>query len=312
MALRIEKAGLATSLQDVGRSGVAHLGVPPGGAMDCLSLALANWLVGKAPGATAMEITLTGATISFEARMAFALVGGRADITLNDQPVAMQEQHIANPGDVLEIGAMQAGCRIYLATSDDLHADEVFGSASTYAPGGFGGHQGRMLADGDIIATVGREEPDRRTAPVKFHPFLNKGWVLRAVSGPEADLLDDASREALFTEAFRASQRASRQGAELDKPVLSLREAARMQSGPVFPGTVQCPPSGKPYLLMADAQTTGGYPRIAQVIRADRHLMGQIKPGDTVRFMAIEPDEAAQILREKNVLYAELFGQDIF
>ena len=312
MALRIDRAGLATSLQDAGRSGVAHLGVPPGGAMDRLSLALANWLAGKATGATAIEITLTGATISFEARMAFALAGGRADITLNGQPVAMHEQHVANPGDVLDIGAVQAGCRVYLATSDDLQADEIFGSASTYAPGGFGGHQGRMLADGDVIATVGREQPDKRFAPEKFHPFLNKGWVLRAVQGPEAGLLDDASRETLFTEAFRASQRASRQGAELDRPVLSLGEAARMQSGPVFPGTVQCPPSGKPYLLMADAQTTGGYPRIAQVIRADRHLMGQIKPGDTVRFMAVEPDEAAKILTEKNSLYAELFGEDIF
>ncbi|GGD17491.1 biotin-dependent carboxyltransferase family protein [Aquisalinus flavus] len=312
MALRIDRAGLATSLQDAGRRGVAHLGVPPGGAMDCLSLALANWLVGKATGATAVEITLTGAAMTFEARMAFALAGGRADITLNGQPVAMYEQHRANPGDVLEIGAVQAGCRIYLAVSDALQGDKIFGSASTYASGGFGGHQGRMLADGDVIATVGREEPDKRVAPQKFHPFLNKGWVLRAVPGPEAGLLDKASRDTLFTEAFRASQRASRQGAELDKPVLTLGEAARMQSGPVFPGTVQCPPSGKPYLLMADAQTTGGYPRLAQVIRADRHLTGQIKPGDTVRFMAVEPEEATQILREKNSLYAELFGEDIF
>ena len=314
MALVIEEAGLSTTIQDNGRAGqgLRRMGVPDSGAADTLSLALANYLAGKPPGAAALEFTLTGGRIRFELCVSFALAGGEASCTLNDEPVSLYRQYEANPGDVLAISPLRFGCRLYLAISDDLQAEDSFGSVSTYVPAGFGGHHGRALSDSDVIATVGGTPPEERSVPEEYRPFFNKAHVLRVVEGPEAGWLAPASREAMVTQAFAVGQRASRQGVELSEPVLSLAETKQLASSAVFPGTVQCPPSGKPYLLAADAQTTGGYARIAQVIRADRHQIGQVCPGDTVRFMPVTPDEAATVLREKNTLYRKLLGADIF
>ena len=132
--------------------------------------------------------------------------------------------------------------------------------------------------------------------------------MLRATPGPEANLLSAHAQAEFFKQTFYVSNRASRMGAELEGQPLELISDGRLPSAAVFPGTVQCPPSGLPFLLMADAQTTGGYPRIAQIIRADRHLLGQLRPGDRVQFRRTSPQEAARVLKEKTALFRPWLG----
>ncbi len=313
MALLVQKAGLATSIQGGGRVSVQHLGVPFCGAADLLSLALANYLVSKESDAPALEFTLGGATIVFKTRLAFALAGAFSRCSLNAKAVPLYEQIVAQAHDVLTISPLAVGARLYMAVSPSLKADCVLGSCSTYAPGRFGGFGGRMLRDGDVLEMSGSGfVPVPRSVEKKYRPMITRHIVVRAVAGAEINQLSHNSRHELFATPFVVSARNSRMGLELARPQLAIEEASLMKSSAVFPGLVQCPPSGKLFLLLCDAQTTGGYPRIAQVIRAGRHLLGQLRAGSSLRFVLCSQREAARILREKNRLYAQLFGKAIF
>lgn len=312
MALVIKKAGLAASIQDGGRQGVHHLGVPECGAMDKLSLALANYLVGKEPGAAGLEFTLTGGCIVFKAGLVFALAGAMADCRLNGHLIPCYQSIIAKSDDVLEISSISRGARLYMAVSAKLQARNVFNSFSTYVPGGFGGHYGRYLVDGDILSTDDcSDQPPIRRIRKRYIPRIKNHIHVRAVAGPEFNLLSKNAQKELFNIPLIASNRGSRMGVEFESPVLAIREGSKMKSSAVFPGVVQCPPSGRAYVLLADSQTTGGYPRIAQIIRADQYKLGQIIVGNSVQLKQCSSDEAALILRKKNKLYTRLFGRNI-
>lgn len=308
--LRVEAPGALSTLQDLGRPGWRHCGVPLCGAVDPLSLAFANHLVGNAPGAVALEMTLVGAQLLFEEPCIFALSGAPCAVTLNGVPLSLHQACRASPGDRLIIGHFSAGCRVYLAVSGGFAAQHVFGSGATYLPAAFGGHQGRALQALDLLAGAGAatKARPRSIVPKYLLPFISTGWVLRMVPGPDFALLSACAQERFTTQPFVVSQRANRMGLELQAAPLKGAVAAKRQSAAVFPGTVQCPPQGQPFLLLADAQTTGGYAYIAQVIRADRHQMGQIRPGNTVRFMAVSPVRAASILRAKQAFFQKWLG----
>ncbi len=313
MALLIQKAGLATSIQDSGRSQVQHLGVPCSGAADVLSLAIANYLVGNDLDTPALEFTLLGGTILFKKRIVFALAGAYAPCSVNGITISLYEQIISQPGDVLTISAITGGARLYMAVSGYLKSDAFLGSCATYAPGGFGGHSGRNLIDGDILEVqTPKTLPKRRYLEKQYRPIISGHIVVRAVEGSEIVQLSESARNNLFTKPFVVSGRISRMGIEFESPVLEIQAAALMKSSAVFSGLIQCPPSGKLLLLLADAQTTGGYPRVAQVIRAGRHLLGQLRAGSSIRFLRCVHRDAAIILRKKNSLYAKLFGENIF
>ncbi len=307
MSVVIDQPGLLTTIQDQGRSGWRHMGVPFCGAADPLSLALANRLVGNSAAAPGLEMTLTGATLRFNLPTVFALAGGSAEILLNGRPTKSQHTCRVQIDDQLSVGPVRKGARTYLAVAGGFRADEVFGSKSTYLPASFGGHHGRIVKAGDVlkIGNAGAIEPS--ATPAALTPFISDGWILRVVAGAEFEFMDPASGAIIFSEPFAASNRASRMGIELIGQHLKT-STPDIPSSPVFPGTVQCPANGNPFLLMADAQTTGGYPRIAQVIRADRHLMGQIRPGDTIRLMRVTTELAGQILRKKSALYENWLG----
>jgi allophanate hydrolase subunit 2 len=179
-------------------------------------------------------------------------------------------------------------------------ARAVLGSASTYLPAGLGGIDGRAIASGDVLGTgpTGDGPPVRET-PRDFRPPMLRAWALRACTGAEAGLLDKESRFDLFDTNFTVGRRADRMGLVLEGRRFEPASGGRMPSAAVFPGTIQCPEEGQPFLLSVDAQTTGGYPRVAQVARADRHLIGQLRPGDHVRLLWREPQSATDELREK-------------
>lgn len=300
MSVRVSKAGLQTTVQAGPRTGMRHLGVPASGAADPLSLALANRLVGNPSLAPALETTLTGVSLSFDERAIVAISGARATASLNGARVETHRTLLLEAGDDLEIGSAEAGARNYVAFAGGIAVPVVLGSASTYLPAAFGGHEGRALRAGDRLTIHAVDAaPDTMRTPEEFRPRATTSVALRACHGAEIDLLDKQSRFDLFDTNFSIANRADRMGLQFAGPAFDVGSGGRMDSAPVFPGTVQCPEDGRPFLLSIDAGTIGGYPRVAQVARVDRHLIGQLRPGDHVRLLWRDPDSAAEELRAK-------------
>ncbi len=304
MTITVLKAGLQTTLQGRPRSGYRHFGVPSAGPADPLSMSLANRLVGNRPDQTALEVTLTGARFLISEPLVFAVTGAEADIRLNHSHIPLHESRFAEPGDELSIGPTKAGCRNYLAISADIVADEFLGSTSTYLPGGFGGMEGRALRDGDELTLAHITLPDELETPNELRPLFNDNTILQVVKGPDFDLLADQAR--LFDEVFRVTQRTSRMGCQLkgNEP-LKTHDSSALESAAVFPGTIQCPPDGMPFLLSADAQTTGGYPHILQIMRTDRFQLGQLRPGGQVRFVERDISFANESYRQRWSAYSD-------
>jgi len=301
MSITVLKPGLQTTIQANAREGMRHLGVPASGAADPLSMALANRLLGNDLLAPTLEATLVGPALGFDASFTLALTGGIAKATLNGEPIEFHRTVRVNAGDELAIGSVEKGTRVYLAFAGGLQAADVLGSVSTYIPAGLGGHEGRALVKNDVLQTQGESRvADSLQTPEEFRPPLTTGWTLRACRSAETHLLQDKQRDALIDTHWTIGRRADRMGMQMDGPGLQVSSGGRMPSAPVFPGTVQCPEDGSPFILSVDAGTTGGYPRIAQIARCDRHLLGQMRPGDHVRFLPREPQEAIDELRAKH------------
>ena len=298
MSITVLKPGLQTTIQSRPRVGMRHLGVPAGGAADTLSLALANRLVGNEWHEPALEATLLGPTLRFDSLCAFALTGAHTAATLNGEVVEMHATVFAGAGDELVVGSTSVGARVYVAIAGGIAADEVLGSASTNLQAGFGGLQGRVLEAGDTLQFSSRSAELCKT-PDEYRLPMSSSWAVRVCASVETEQLNNTSQEQLFGTNWTISRRADRMGLQLEGSRLAVTSDGRMPSAGVFPGTVQCPEDGAPYLLSVDAGTVGGYPRIAQVARADRHLLGQLRPGDHLRFLLREADEAVEALHAK-------------
>lgn len=301
---RIVKPGLQTTVQDAGREGFRHLGVPRSGAADRMSLALANALVGNPWNAAALECTLKGPTLTFERPCVFALSGADMRASLKGKAVSNYARHEAKAGDELALGSAAVGARTYVAFAGGVAGDEFLGSISTYLPARLGGVRGRALRVKDALEIAGLETTAPVDMPASLRPVLAHDWVLRAVRGPDFEWFGGGAARAFFSAPFAADKRGDRMGLRLVGPPVAADGAASMKSGPVFPGTLQAPSDGAPFLLLADAQTAGGYPRIAQVIDADLHLAGQIRPGDRIWFREISTAEARDVAAKKQALIA--------
>jgi biotin-dependent carboxylase-like uncharacterized protein len=259
---------------------------------------MANKLVGNAWDATAIEATLLGPTLRFESECAFAITGARARITLNGKVQAPHTTLFAQTGDELAIGGTQEGARCYLAVAGGLNADRVLGSTSTNLQAGFGGLHGRVLQAADVLEFTAAEVARLRT-PKRFRLKMSASWAVHACASLETDLLDADSLTNLFDSNWTVCRRADRMGLRLEGATLKIDSDGRMPSAGVVPGTIQCPEDGSPYVLAVDAGTVGGYPRVAQVARADRHVLGQLRPGDRLRLLRREPDDAVAVLHAK-------------
>jgi biotin-dependent carboxylase-like uncharacterized protein len=301
VTISVLEAGLQTTVQAGARNGLRHLGVPASGAADTLSLALANRLVANDLLAPALEATLVGPTLRFTAPCAVALTGGRAKAMLNGEDLAFHQTVFANADDELTIGSVEVGMRVYIAFGGGLQASEMLGSSSTYMPAAFGGHEGRALIKGDILQMAGDgRNSEALETPEEFRPPVSSRWAVRACQSVETHLVSDSYRTVLFDTNWTIGHRADRMGMHLDGATIGVSSAGRMPSSPVFPGTIQCPEDGAPFILSIDSGTTGGYPRIAQITRADRHLLGQMRLGDHVRFLPRQPQEAVDELHAKH------------
>lgn len=306
MSVRVIRPGLQTTVQAAPRTGYRHLGVPSSGAADPLSLALANRLVGNALLAPGLEVSLTGPHLRFEQPAWFAIAGAMAEVFLNDRPTDYHRTTGARKGDVLRVGSLTSGSRAYIAFAGGIIGQQLFGSASTYLPARFGGFEGRALRSEDVLELGKSDAVDEQgSTPDRFLTPMGQRWALRTCRWSGAGSLPSSQQERLFGNRWTVGRRADRMGLELEGTALETETNGRLPSAAVFPGTIQCPEHGTPFLLSVDAQTTGGYARVAQVARVDRHLLGQLRPGDQVSFLPRTPDEATVELRAKHDVWRE-------
>ncbi|WP_222846781.1 biotin-dependent carboxyltransferase family protein [Chitinolyticbacter meiyuanensis] len=287
MSVVILKAGPQATVEDLGRPGYRPLGVPGGGACDAPALRIGNLLVGNAEGAAGLEITLGGLQLRFERAGLFALTGAAVPASLDGMPIAGWCSVQARAGSVLRLGFASEGARAYLCLAGGIAVPPVLGSRSTGLLAGLGGHHGRALQPGDVLV-LGEPVP----APVgRAVRAPHRGEVLRVLPGPEWPLLTREQQKALLGAVWSVSPDSNRMGARLAGPALAV-EAASLPSHAVLPGVVQLPPSGQPIVLLADAQTTGGYAKPLVVIAADLWRAAQLRPGDALRFAEVSTQAA--------------------
>lgn len=297
-AITVVQPGLFTTVQDLGRRGYRATGVPLSGAADSVSLRLANLLVGNPEDAAGIECTLLGPTLRFDRDATVALVGASFPGLLANRAVRVAA------GTEITLGHATLGCRGSLAVAGGIDLPLVLGSRSTLVTAGFGGHAGRPLKAGDRLA-VGK--PHGRSRVIEAVPrslvTVRRPCVLRVIPGEQAAL----AGAAIWSRPFRASSQSDRMGLRLDgEPVAGASHDGSMASVAVFPGTVQLPPDGRPIILLADAQTIGGYPVVGQVIEADLPLAAQLRPGEEVRLQATTVQEAREALREREAAFASV------
>jgi antagonist of KipI len=288
MEVSVIRAGMLTTVQDLGRGGHRAAGVPLGGAMDSFALRVANLLVGNSENTTGIEFTLAGPELIFADDALVAVGGGDFGMLPSWQPAAVRA------GEAVKLGSARRGCRGYLAVAGGFTIKPVLGSCSTFLRGGFGGWKGRALRDGDVLKAPG----SGRRIHGKWHV---DGRILPAYSAaPEVRIVPGAQAGefagGLFTTEFEVSSQSDRMGVRLKGACLVRRATGEMASATVVPGTIQVPPDGQPIVLMADAQTIGGYPQIGHVISVDLPLIAQLRPGDTVRFREVTLAEAHELL----------------
>ena len=304
--ITVLKPGLLASVQDLGRHGHRQLGICPGGALDVMALTLANRLAGNADGAAGLELTMGGSEIRFEADTRIALAGDDFSAQLDGVPLWPCWSVPLKAGQTLRLsganaaGTKKVGLRTWLAVAGGVDVLPVLGSRSTDLKAGFGGHAGRALRKGDRL-TTGASRLDE--AQLQRRPFGLRGpdWgtpeadgaiALRVLPGPEFEQFTVAAREQLWGEPWRITPQSNRMGSRLSGPELKRRKAGDMLSSGVIPGTIQVPPSGQPIILMGDAQTTGGYPRIGVVIRADLWKLAQAPLGGKLRLVSVDQPQA--------------------
>jgi biotin-dependent carboxylase-like uncharacterized protein len=306
MSFVVTQAGLQTTVQAQPRAGLRHLGVPLCGPADPLSMALANRLLDNPSMTPALEVTLAGFAARFESDTCFAVTGADCLVTLNGNAIEMHRRYRVRAGDELQLGPARQAVRNYLAIGSGLVGEEFLASRSTYLPASFGGFQGRALRNDDEVEFLpGDLEDDDVATPKEFRPPYGGAWVLRACRQKNFDNLSMADQAGLFDRNFTVSARSDRMGMQLQGRVFELPAAGYLDSTPIFPGCLQCPPDGQPYLLSVDAQTTGGYAQLAQVARVDRHLIGQLRAGDHLRLLERTSSETSKELRDKHDYWRE-------
>jgi antagonist of KipI len=298
--LRVEKPGLFTTVQDLGRPNAAASGVPAGGAMDRFAHSAANLLVGNESGAATLECTLSGPHLVALRSCLLAITGGDLDPRVNGRPAAMWTALFVGAGDHLLFGPRRSGARAYIAVAGGVAGDRWLGSLSTNVMIQRGGLGGRALIAGDVIGTAAEPAAPAvsgRELPNQLRPDHNQR-VLHAVAGPHLARLAAPDREVFFTAQFTVSLDANRMGYRLEGPALDS-SGEELLSFALTMGAVQLPAGGRPILLMADHQTAGGYPVIATVASASMTVAAQLAPGDGLRFNEVSLEEALRMRREQ-------------
>ncbi|GIO29300.1 MULTISPECIES: biotin-dependent carboxyltransferase family protein [Paenibacillus] len=320
MSIEVIKRGLLVTVQDLGRTGFGKFGIGKSGAMDKTALRIANWLVGNDGGEAALEVTWSGFSVRFHQNMLVSITGADLSPESGGKPVPMWRPVWFRQGSELTFRRPVSGCRAYLAASGGWDVPEVLGSRSTYLRAGIGGVEGRALQSGDMIHSRrsdrsgsnddrfpgnGGDEAFRtvRWSAAPRQGYIRPNHLIRVTKGRQYGDFRAEDLCGFFEGSYRVKPESDRMGYRLSGPRLTLRTAREYLSEGVTDGTVQVPPDGQPIILMADRQTLGGYPKIAQVISADLPKIAQLSPGNAIRFreVSLAEAEAAYLAQERGL-----------
>ncbi|MES5955617.1 biotin-dependent carboxyltransferase family protein [Bacillus fungorum] len=316
MDVEVLHAGMFTTVQDLGRSHYQQYGVPVGGAMDQSALRMINMLVGNEENEAGLEMTIMGPKLLIKKTTLLAIGGSDMEPLLNGKRIPLWRPILAEEGSMLCFGKVKSGCRTYVTFAGGIHIDRTMGSKSTYIRAAIGGIEGRMLKKGDYFQLgeqskmasrfiedlqKGEHIKTKWAISSSVRPKYKKNPKLRVITDFEYDQFKEESKKAFFTKEYKVSNYADRMGYRVEGEDLNRIEEKEILSSPVTFGTIQVPNGGQPIILMADRQTTGGYPRIGNIISVDLPLLAQLKPGDYVSFETITLEEAEQLYIEQEI-----------
>ncbi len=303
MGIKIVKAGMLTTVQDLGRIGFQKSGMVVGGAMDNLALRLGNIILGNSENEAGLECTTIGPTIIFTESQLISITGGDLSPSLDGVPVSMWKPIYITAGSIISFGHPKTGCRTYICFYGGLAIPVVLNSRSTYIRGKIGGFNGRVLEKDDYIEFRDLYKNYRKnfnwSLDNSIYPFLSSRTI-RITDGPYLDQLDCDSLKTFLSKKFTISNQSDRMGYRLGSEILNLKNKVELLSSAVNLGTIQLPPQGNPIILMADRPTTGGYPIIGQVALVDIPLIAQLRPQDQVIFKLISLNDAQLLLKKRN------------
>lgn len=285
LTFKIRKTGMLTTVQDLGRQGWQEYGVPPGGAMDKKSLRLANRLVGNSEDSPCLEITIIGPEIQFQGTGMISLAGADLSARMNGKPIPPNQPLIVSENDLLTFGKCKWGCRSYLGIHGEWMIPAWLGSRSEVPYAGSQEGLPPVLKRDDEIEIRYDRLPERE---MKAEDCRDSRDRIRIVPGPEFSLFTGESKGALVSHPYTISRHSNRMGYRMEEKLIGEMPEREMISSGVVPGTIQVTSSGQIILMMADAQTTGGYHRIAAVVQPDLDILGQKKPGDKINFQLVD------------------------
>jgi len=295
--IRVIKPGMLTTVQDLGRPGFGVMGLSPSGAADPVSLRIGNRLVGNPENAAALEMTLVGGHFQFSAKTIVAVTGADFSASVGGKHLQQYQSVPVKAGEVLEFGSSVGRARAYLCVQGGINVPEFLGSRSTHLLSGHGGYDGRTLRKGDVLK-IGKCAPDFRSRRLagQGHTNLVPRTVFRVTQGPQWDMFSDSAKRLFFEQTYRVTEAADRTGIRLEGIPLELTHDRDMLTEGVALGAVQIPRDGKPIVLFVEQQTTGGYPKIANIIGADLYRVGQLQTHHEVHFELVSLEAARALL----------------
>lgn len=296
--IRVLDPGPQTTVQDLGRRGYLRYGIPESGPVDRAAFVLANRLVGNPDGAAGVECTLAGPRIEMLRAGAIAATGAEMPLSVNDREAPRWRALPVRAGDVVRLGPARSGVRGYLAFAGGLDVPPVLGSRSTYLRGGLGGYNGRALQRGDELGGGAAGPPPGRAVRPAAVPRYDTEAEIRVILGPQADRFTPGGIAAFLEGPYEMTPRSDRMGARLRGPRIEHARGHDIVSDGIPLGGVQVVGDGQPIVLLVDRQSTGGYTKIAAVCSFDIGRLGQVRPGERLRFRAIGVDAAHALLRE--------------
>lgn len=311
MAIKVLHQGLATTIQDMGRPGYFHLGIPLGGAMDRLAMRAANLLVGNDEGAAGLEAVFIGPTLEFTKDATVAVTGAEMPIKLDDEEKAGWTSFKVKAGQVLSFDYLKSGARIYIAVSGGIDVPEALGSRSTYAIGALGGFEGRPIAVGDELPVgSGQGADEGRTVPAEMRRRPGVPAELRVLPGLYSHRITDESQKHFFDDEWKVANEADRMGYRFrggrkldfvprEQPFGAGSDPSNIVDSCYPYGSIQVPGGTEPIILHRDAVSGGGYFMVGTVISADMDLIGQLQPNTPTRFVKVDMEQALAARAER-------------
>lgn len=308
MGVKFANGGFLTTVQDMGRTGFQESGMSVSGVMDQRSAALANLLVGNEENEAVIEVTLMGPMMEFTEANIIAVTGGNLGAKLNGKPLPMYQAVLVQKGDSMSFMGMNSGSRAYIAFAGGLDVPVVMGSKSTNLKSRVGGVEGRKIGGGDEIGFTAPKTalPNMRKRKLTPEDFTAADQVIRVVMGPQDDCFTEKGIETFLSQTYTFTNESDRMGCRLEGEVIEHKNGGDIITDGISFGAIQVPSHGKPIIMMADHQTTGGYTKIAGVISVDLPRVAQSRPGNTVRFEKVSIEEAQRLYVEQKKEFARL------